>query len=96
MTNLYPFHRPEKDHPAQLHSLHELFKAHPEYADNDGNQVKLVLVGGSRNQADADRVDALRALAKDLRIEVRLYIYLYRGEIRSSERTINSNTSNSW
>jgi len=61
--------RPEKDHPAQLHSLHELFKTHPEYASEGDHQVKLVLVGGSRNPADAARVDGLRALAKDLGIE---------------------------
>jgi len=61
--------RPEKDHAAQLHSLHELFKIHPEYTNAGDSQVKLVLVGGSRNAKDAARVEGLRALAKELGIE---------------------------
>lgn len=63
--------RPEKDHAAQLYSLHELFKIHPEYR----NVVKLVLVGGSRNAGDAARVEGLRALAKELEIEVRVLCF---------------------
>jgi len=66
--------RPEKDHAAQLHSLHELFKAYPEYTKAGEGQVKLVLVGGSRNAGDATRVEGLRALAKELGIEVRTYV----------------------
>jgi len=61
--------RPEKDHAAQLYSLHELFKAYPEYTKAGKSQVKLVLVGGSRNAGDAARVEGLRALAKELGIE---------------------------
>jgi len=61
--------RPEKDHAAQLHSLHELFRVHPEYANTGNNQVRLVLVGGSRNAEDAARVEGLRVLAKELGIE---------------------------
>jgi len=61
--------RPEKDHAAQLHSFHELLKAHPEYGNSDNSRVKLVLVGGSRNAGDAARVDGLRLLAKELGIE---------------------------
>lgn len=68
--------RPEKDHAAQLYSLHELFKAYPEYAKAGESQVKLVLVGGSRNAGDAARVEGLRALAKELEIEVRTYVTL--------------------
>jgi alpha-1,2-mannosyltransferase len=64
--------RPEKDHAAQLHSIHELFKIHPEYTAAGGSQIKLVLVGGSRNAEDAARVEGLRALAKELGIEVRI------------------------
>lgn len=70
------FRRPEKDHAAQLHALHELSKTHPEYFRGGKEQVKLVLVGGSRNAEDAARVEGLRALAKDLDIEVRVLNYM--------------------
>jgi alpha-1,2-mannosyltransferase len=43
---------------------------HPEYANSDNKQVKLVLVGGCRNAEDATRVEGLRALAKELKIDV--------------------------
>ncbi|ESK97445.1 asparagine-linked glycosylation alpha-mannosyltransferase-like protein [Moniliophthora roreri MCA 2997] len=56
--------RPEKDHPAQLHALHELFKEHPEFKES--RPVKLVMVGGSRNAQDAARVENLRTLSKEL------------------------------
>ncbi|KZP13933.1 glycosyltransferase family 4 protein [Athelia psychrophila] len=56
--------RPEKDHAAMLHALHDFFQAHPEMRD-----VKMVLVGGSRNAGDAARIEGLRALAVELGIE---------------------------
>lgn len=59
--------RPEKDHRTQLLSLSSLLESHPEYRDPP---VKMVLMGGSRNAADAERVEQLQALAKDLNIEV--------------------------
>lgn len=62
------FSRPEKDHRAQLLSLSSFLELYPEYRDPP---VKLVLIGGSRNDEDAARVDGLRLLAKDLGIEVR-------------------------
>lgn len=40
------------------------------------DQIKLVLLGGSRNAGDAARVEGLRALAKELEIEVRRNIRL--------------------
>jgi len=61
--------RPEKDHIAQVHAFHQLFQAHPQYFHSDGESVKLVLVGGSRNSDDSRRVDELRQLVKDLNIE---------------------------
>ncbi|GBE85155.1 GDP-Man:Man(3)GlcNAc(2)-PP-Dol alpha-1,2-mannosyltransferase [Sparassis crispa] len=61
--------RPEKDHAAQLHSFHQLLKAYPEYGIPGDLQVKLTLVGGSRNAADAARVEGLRSLAVELGIE---------------------------
>ena len=64
-------HRPEKDHAAQLLSLDQLRKTHPEYFVAGKDQIKLVLLGGSRNDGDAARVERLRALAKELEIEVR-------------------------
>lgn len=63
--------RPEKDHAAQLESFAELLKQHSEYRSNDSSTlVKLVLVGGVRNEGDASRVESLRSLAKDLNIQV--------------------------
>lgn len=61
--------RPEKDHAAQLRAFHQLLKAHPEYATNGPEHVRLVLIGGSRNAGDAARVDSLQELAKTLEIE---------------------------
>ena len=63
-------HRPEKDHAAQLHAFKQLLASHPEYGKPGDAHVQLVLVGGSRNAEDAARVEGLRALAKELGIEV--------------------------
>lgn len=68
------FHRPEKDHRAQLLSFSSFLKLHPEYRDPP---VKLVLVGGSRNDEDAARVDGLRLLAEDLQIKVECFLVLF-------------------
>jgi len=61
--------RPEKDHAMQLRVFHRLLNEHPEYTKNDDQRIKFVLVGGSRNEGDACRVDGLRKLAKELSIE---------------------------
>lgn len=58
--------RPEKDHRTQLLALSSLLESHPEYRNLP---VKMVLMGGSRNAGDAERVEQLRALTKDLHIE---------------------------
>ena len=60
--------RPEKDHKTQLLAFSHLLKTHPEYRSN--NPVELIMIGGSRNEADARRVEDLRRLAKELEIEV--------------------------
>lgn len=54
----------------QLRVFHRLLNEHPEYTKTDDQRIKLVLVGGSRNEGDAQRVDGLRKLAKELSIEV--------------------------
>ena len=59
--------RPEKDHRTQLLALSSLLESHPEYRSPP---VKMVLMGGSRNAEDTGRVEQLRALAKDLHLEV--------------------------
>ena len=66
---------PEKDHAAQLRSLYQLLETHSEYKRAGTGQIKLVLVGGSRNAGDAARVEGLRTLAKELGVEVRIRIY---------------------
>lgn len=62
--------RPEKDHRAQLNIFHRLLELHPEYIQNVEEPMRLVLVGGSRNEGDAQRIFELRMLAKELGIDV--------------------------
>ncbi len=62
--------RPEKDHAKQLHALSHLFKSHPEYSQSGKKAVKMVLMGGVRDEGDENRVEGLRALAKNLNIDV--------------------------
>lgn len=63
----------------QLHALSKLLLAHPEYKTPFGGAqggVRLVLIGGSRNEEDAARVESLRVLAKELHVEVRFSLFL--------------------
>ncbi|KAF8574226.1 glycosyltransferase family 4 protein [Ramaria rubella] len=60
--------RPEKDHAAQLYSLAELFKTYTQHR-SESDQVKLVLMGSSRNAGDAARVEKLKALAEELGVQ---------------------------
>ena len=64
---------PEKDHPAQLRAFAELLNRYPEHKKKDParDPVKLLLIGGSRNEGDARRVAELRKLAQELIIVVR-------------------------
>ncbi|KIM53165.1 glycosyltransferase family 4 protein [Scleroderma citrinum Foug A] len=57
--------RPEKDHQTQLPSFAQLLMDHPEYRST----VRLVLLGGARNQEDMERVSSLGALATELDVE---------------------------
>lgn len=56
--------RPEKEHHVQLRAFTELLKIYPKHRD-----ARLVLIGGSRNEGDAKRVEELRALARELKID---------------------------
>lgn len=67
---LHSLFRPEKDHIAQVKAFHRLLQSHPQYSQPGSKLVKLVLIGGSRNDGDAARVEKLRRLVKDLHIEV--------------------------
>jgi alpha-1,2-mannosyltransferase len=69
------FLSPEKDHAAQLQSFFQLLKSHPEYQSPSSTSVMLVLVGGSRNAGDAARVESLRALSKELGIDVSDFVH---------------------
>ncbi len=60
--------RPEKNHKAQVEAFAKFLEISPKYRNDDS--TKLVLLGGSRNAEDAARVEGLRALAKELKIEV--------------------------
>ncbi|KNZ81275.1 Asparagine-linked glycosylation protein 11 like protein [Termitomyces sp. J132] len=60
--------RPEKDHAAQLCAFYHLLTMYPGHTAS----VKMVLLGGSRNTGDAERVEGLRKLARDLKIEDRV------------------------
>ena len=63
-------YRPEKDHKAQLHAFKQLLDKYPQYRVRAPKETRLVLIGGSRNAEDAARVDELRELAKELKIQV--------------------------
>lgn len=79
----------------QLHALSKLLLAHPEYkAAFVGAQggVRLVLIGGSRNDEDAARVEILRALARKLHVEVRFSILVLR-RMRSTQAQHSSSPS---
>jgi alpha-1,2-mannosyltransferase len=68
--------RPEKDHSLQLRSLARLFELDPNLKTGT-EKVKLVLLGGTRHEADDARVVALRELAKQLQLEVSIFLYSY-------------------
>lgn len=62
--------RPEKDHSMQLKALAKLFEKYPQWRDQTKN-AQLVLIGSSRNEGDANRIDNLRKEADQLGIKVR-------------------------
>lgn len=57
--------RPEKEHPTQIRAIKALLARRPD------SRAKLVLAGSVRNDADAQRVNTLKRLIKELEIEVR-------------------------
>lgn len=57
--------RPEKDHRKQLAVLKSILDHHPKLAD----QIRLVMIGGCRDEDDRNRVEALRSLAQELKVE---------------------------
>jgi len=59
--------RPEKEHEVQIRSIKALNQKYPDIK----NSAKLVLAGSVRNEADENRVDALKKLAADLGVSVR-------------------------
>jgi alpha-1,2-mannosyltransferase len=54
--------RPEKNHKLQIRSFADLLK-------KTNKKVKLILLGGSRDQEDEERINELKSLVKDLNIE---------------------------
>ncbi|CAB4438639.1 unnamed protein product [Rhizophagus irregularis] len=60
--------RPEKDHQLQLQSLRCLLSNYPNFRQGP-EKIELVLIGGSRNKDDEDRIQKLKELCKTLDIE---------------------------
>ncbi|KAF8608960.1 mannosyltransferase [Ceratobasidium sp. AG-I] len=58
--------RPEKDHAKQIYALEKLFETYPEHKSQG---VRLVLLGSSRNAVDAERIEVLRRLVVELKLE---------------------------
>lgn len=59
--------RPEKDHSLQLKALARMLEKYPE---TKSMGIELVLIGSSRNEGDAKRIDNLRKEANELGIKV--------------------------
>ena len=58
--------RPEKDHAAQIRMMARLRISYPEHRQS----MRLLLVGGVRNEEDAARVEELKELADSLQVSV--------------------------
>ncbi|KAG6448510.1 hypothetical protein O3G_MSEX005520 [Manduca sexta] len=67
--------RPEKDHPLMLQAMYELRNL---LINNEmlWNKIQLVLVGGCRGEADEQRVQHLRDLAKHLSLERSVHFHV--------------------
>lgn len=63
--------RPEKEHEMQLRIVHGLLQKYPELKIGSSAQrpLRLILIGNCRNDADRQRLESLRMLAKELSIE---------------------------
>lgn len=68
--------RPEKDHVLQLHAFRRLLELLGEGKSAGAREwardVRLVLLGGVRNEADRARVETLKQLSKDLGVDDRV------------------------
>ncbi|XP_062866651.1 GDP-Man:Man(3)GlcNAc(2)-PP-Dol alpha-1,2-mannosyltransferase [Trichomycterus rosablanca] len=67
--------RPEKDHQLQIRSFRKLLGRH-EAKPGSRDMVKLVMIGGCRNQEDEDRVLMLRGLCQELGVADRVQFKL--------------------
>jgi alpha-1,2-mannosyltransferase len=65
MSFLYVIRR-EKNHPLQIYAFQHFLNKYPQFK----GQVKLVLIGSIRNDEDQGRVDNLKSLAKELKVQV--------------------------
>lgn len=70
--------RPEKDHRLQIRAFKKLLDSRGDDRPGGREALKLVLVGGCRNQEDEDRVLMLRGLCQELgvadRVEFKLNV----------------------
>ena len=64
MTNVHHDIRPEKAHSLQIDAFSKLLRGHPELKD-----MKLVLIGSSRNDDDGARINVLRELVSKHHLE---------------------------
>ena len=67
------YNRPEKDHQLQLQSLSCLLSNYPNFRQGP-EKVELILIGGSRNKDDKDRIQKLKEQCKNLNIEVNIFL----------------------
>ncbi|XP_068165625.1 GDP-Man:Man(3)GlcNAc(2)-PP-Dol alpha-1,2-mannosyltransferase [Antennarius striatus] len=87
--------RPEKDHQLQIRAFKKVLDRRREEAGGMG-ELKLVLIGGCRNQQDEDRVLMLRGLCQELgvadRVEFKLNISFEELKREMGEATIGLHT----
>lgn len=81
-------HRPEKEHHKQIRALAVLFERYPEHKKGE-KKVSLTLMGGARHPADQARVETLKKLAADLKVQVSPFQL-----VANEELTLTRTTSN--
>ena len=68
--------RPEKDHPLQIRAFAKLrdmiFEQNPKNAEEIWSKIRLLLIGGVRNDEDRERVKVLKHLAGHLAVDDRV------------------------
>ncbi|TPX70568.1 GDP-Man:Man3GlcNAc2-PP-dolichol alpha-1,2-mannosyltransferase [Spizellomyces sp. 'palustris'] len=65
--------RPEKAHKLQLSAFQTLLERKPKYRQ-EGSKIRLILIGGSRNAEDRQRVEDLKQYAQDCGIYEQLEV----------------------